>query len=145
MAAPYNSYSVSPGPAGIATSPRRRQQADQPPTLLTTSLGNARNVGLSFGGIVQTPVSTTSLSGPFSGYPQSPGGAMRGASPIALRTQAGFNANYNPQQWGPVRNGSPGSSTTGGHRQAQLSRVVALAPRPVGPDGKKPPVRFRGH
>lgn len=130
------SYNVSPAPAGIASSPRRRQHAAQPPNLLTTSLGNARNAGLGIGGIAQTPVSTTTLSSPFSGYPQSPGGAMRGTSPMAFRSQAGFSGAYNPQQWGPVATGSPSSSSAGDHRQAQSSRPLALAPRPVGPDGK---------
>jgi len=139
------SHNVSPTPAtGIATSPRRRQQAIQPPNPLTTSLGNARNAGLGIGGFAQTPVSSTTLSSPFSGHPQSPyaqspGGAMRGASPMALRSHGSFGGIYNPQQWGPVGNGSPISSSAGEHRQAQPSRVVALAPRPVGPDGKANP------
>lgn len=136
MAAPYNSYNAAPASTGIASSPRRRQQALQPPNLLTTSLGIARNAGFGTGSIVQTPVSTTTLSSPFSGIPQSPGGAMRGASPMVPRSRTGFNGTYNPQQWGSLNNGSPSSSSAGGHRQAQPSRVVALAPRPVGPDGK---------
>jgi len=64
---------------------------------------------------------------------------MRGASPMALRSQAGFSAAYNPQQWGPVSHTSPNSMSTGGeYRHApQSSRVQALAPRPVGPDGRE--------
>jgi len=135
MAAPYNSYNTSPDPSGIATSSPRRRQPVQPPNLLTTSLGNARNAGLGIGGIVQTPVSTTTLSSPFSAFSQSPAGAMRGASPMALRSQASFSGTYNPQQWGPLNNRSPNSSSAGDHRPARSSRVVALAPRPVGPDG----------
>lgn len=141
MTSPYTSHNVSPTPVSeIATSPRRRQQAVQPPNLLTTSLGNARNAGLGIGGIGQTPLSSTSLSSPFSARPQSPyvhspGGASRGASPMALRSQSSFSGTYNPQQWGPVGNGSSISSSTAEHRQAQSSRVLALAPRPVGPDG----------
>ena len=141
-----SSYSVSPTQAGIAiTSPRRRQHTAQPPNLLTTSLGQARNNGLGIVGTSQTPLSVTTLSTPFSAYPQSPysavppspGAVMRGASPMALRSQSGFSAAYNPQQWGPVSHTSPNStSIVGEHRHdGRSSRVVALAPRPVGPDG----------
>lgn len=147
MSTPSN-YIVSPAQAGIAiTTPRRRQHAAQPPNLLTSSLGQARNNGLGIGGIPQTPISTTSLSTPFSAYPlspysavpPSPGGAMRGSSPMAFRSQAGFSAAYNPQQWGPVSHTSPNSASTGGEHshQGRSSRVTALAPRPVGPDGRE--------
>ena len=137
MAAPSNSYNASLSPARTATSSRHRQQAVQPPNLLTTSLENARtsNTGLGIGAIVQTPVSATTLSSPFSGFPQSPASAMRSASPMAQRSQSGFSGTYNPQQWGPLSNGSPSSSSAGDHRRVHSSRVVALAPRPVGPDG----------
>lgn len=136
-------YKVSGEPAGIETSPRRRQTPNQPPNLLTTSLGNARNAGLGAGGAVQTPISSTTLSSPFSAYPQSPypqspGGAMRGSSSMASRSASGFSGYYNPQQWGAVNNVSPNSmSMAGEHRQTgQSSRTAHLAPRPVGPDGK---------
>lgn len=136
----YN-INVSGGPAGIETSPRRRQTPNQPLNL-TTSLGNARNAGLGIGGMVQTPISGTTLSSPFSAYPQtsypqSPGGTMRGgASPMASRSGSGFSGHYNPQQWGAVNNVSPNSmSMAGEHRQtSQSSRTAHLAP--VGPDGK---------
>lgn len=136
MAAPYVPCNTSPNPVGTASPSRRRQQALRPPNLLTTSLGNARNAGLGIGGNGHTPISTTSLSSPFSGFPQSPGGAMRGTSPMALRSQASFSGTYNPQQWGPLSNSSTTSPATGDHRHSQASRAVALAPRPVGPDGK---------
>ena len=124
-------YNVSGGPAP----PRRRQNPNQPPNLLTTSLGNARNAGLGLGRVVQTPISSTTLSSPFSAYPQStnpqsPGGAMRGASPMASRSASAFSAHYNPQQWGAVNNFSSTSlSMAGEHRQTSH-----LAPHPVGPD-----------
>ena len=61
---------------------------------------------------------------------------MRGHSPMALRSQAGFSGTYNPQQWGPVIHPSPHSGG-GEHRQATpSSRTASFAPRPVGPDGK---------
>ena len=137
-------YHVSGGPAGIETPPRRRRPPNQPLNLLTTSLGNARNAGLGVGAVVQTPISSTTLSGPFSAHPQfphpqSPGGAMRGASPMASRSASAFSGHYNPQQWGAVNSISPNSiSIAGEHRQtSQSSRTAHLAPRPVGPDGKE--------
>lgn len=143
MSLPY-SYNHPPATERVPTSPRRRQHPVQPPSLLTTSLGNARNAGLAIGGIAQsqTPVSTTSLSTPFSAYPQSPypqspGGAMRGTSPMNFRSPTSFPTAYNPQQWGPVSNTSPNSTTSGHGHQHVHSRVAALAPRLVGPDGKQ--------
>ena len=133
MAAPYN---ASADPARLASSSRRRQHPLQPPSLLTTSLENARNAG---GNIVHTPLSTTTLSSPFSGIPQSPAAAMRAVSPMALRSQNSFTGVYNPQQWGPLNNASPASSVAGDQRQGQSARVVVLAPRPVGPDGMQAP------
>ena len=139
MTTPYN-YNVASRPPAIPLSPRRRQHAVQPPNLLTTSLGNARNAGLGVGGVSQTPISTTSLSSPFSAsaYPQSPnpaspGSAMRGTSPLTFRSNTGSSAAYNPQQWGPLNNDASVSNTrlTNSHS----SRAPALAPRLVGPDG----------
>ena len=137
------SYNVSGGPAGIESSHRRRQLPNQPPNLLTTSLGNARNTTLGIGGVVQTPISSTTLSGPFSAhplcsYPQSPGGAVRGTSPMASRSASTFSGHYNPQQWGVVNSASPNAmSMAGEFRQtSQSSRTAHLAPRLVGPDGK---------
>ena len=137
------SYSASGGATGIEIPPRRRQLPNQPPNLLTTSLGNARGAGLGVGAVVQTPISSTTLSGPFSAYPQypypqSPAGAARGASPMASQSASAFSGHYNPQQWGVVNNVSPNSmSMAGEHRQtSQSSRAAHLAPRLVGPDGK---------
>ena len=141
MAEPYStplSLSSRPRPTSPTTAIHRRL-ALQPPNLLTTSLDNARHLGqatLTPHGAVQTPVSTTSLSTPFSlnvtqsPYPQSPGTAMRGASPLTHRS--GPSVPYNPQQWGPLSDASPQSAST----QVQ-QRYMHLAPRPVGPDGKK--------
>lgn len=58
---------------------------------------------------------------------------------MASRSASGFSGHYNPQQWGAVNNVSPSSmSMAGEHRQTrQPSRTVNLAPRPVGPDGKR--------
>ena len=139
MATPYP-YTQSPTGLRNATPPTasRRQHAVQPPSLLTTSLENARNPSLAGpGGLLATPISTTSLSTPFSAYPvqspyaQSPGGAMRGASPMTFRSQGGFSAPYNPQQWEPLSDGAAQSPSTAQRQQ----RSVPLAPRLVGPDG----------
>ena len=120
---------------------RRRPHAVQPLNLLTTTLGNTHNAGLGIGG--QTPVSTTSLSSPFSQhqpspYPRSPAGAMRGTSPSVHRTP--FSTAYNPQQWGPLNatsSPSPNSASAsmGPRHPSQTTRVALLAARPVGPDG----------
>ena len=129
---------------GAVPSPRR-QRPGQPPSLLTTSLTNAQNLGhgLALGG--QTPLSTTSLSTPFSAYssspyPLSPGGASRGSSPMALRSAAGFSAPYNPQQWGRLNSNDSSPSVSSGltvnvHAQHPSTRTTTFAPRLTGPDG----------
>lgn len=132
---PSNHYNTV-GPAIHPVSPRRRQPALQPPNLLTTSLENARNAGLGAGGSQHTPLSTaTTLSSPFSAHPHSAypsaGGGMSAISPMTLRHTSSFSAQYNPQQWGPMSNASSQSAI----QQSQHPRVIALAPRPVGPDG----------
>ena len=118
----------------LPLSPRRRHPVGHPPSLLTTSLGNARISSHGRGASVQTPASTTSLSSPFS-YPSSPGGAMRGTSPMAPRNPAGFNAAYNPQDWEPLSSGPSNTTRPTGASSRQSSRTSRLAPRPVGPDG----------
>ncbi len=121
----------------------------QPPNLLTTTLGNAHNLGL--GVAAQAPISATSLSSPFSlsthqlsPYPGSPPGAMRGASPLVHRTLATFNTAYNPQQWGPLSSGSNSTPTSSSRptsirqssQSSQSRRPPLVAARPMGPDGK---------
>ena len=146
MSSPFP-FTLSADHVGSPTSPRR-QRPDQPPTLLTASLSNARNLGygLTLGG--QTPISNTSLSSPFSPFPHSPysaspGGAVRGPSPMALRSAPGFATQYNPQQWG--RMGSNESlpiaashSTLAVNTRHMPSRTTMFAARPVGPDGNCP-------
>ncbi|MCJ1445433.1 MAG: hypothetical protein MMC23_005938 [Stictis urceolatum] len=134
-------------------SPLRRQRVAQPPTLLTTSLANsAHHLGLSVpGNNGQTPISTTSLSSPFSAHSTSPYPASpaAGQSPMALRAPTSFSAAapYNPQQWGRLgAEGSPvvgQSSTMASLHARQSSRQVVYAPRMQGPDeppmGSPPP------
>ena len=130
-------------PAGApSSSPLRRQHATQPPTLLTTSLNNARNLATGSG--LNTPHSTTSLSSSFARqhggpYTASP---VTAASSMPFRNQARYSAPYNPQQWGQIGSeGSPvvGQSSTFSTMHAQQpSRTTAYAPRMAGPDGKSP-------
>lgn len=125
---------------GAAASPRCRRRAVQPPTLTTTvSFGQSHASGL--GLFSQTPVSTTSLSSPFSSssvvqqspYPTSPAGTLRGTSPMALRSSTGFSAPYNPQQWASPSSASGTSSST--RRLNQPTRATALMAAPIGLDG----------
>ncbi|KAI4215835.1 MAG: hypothetical protein LQ351_001823 [Letrouitia transgressa] len=118
--------SPSSASGGLPTSPP--PNVNRPPHLLTTALGPDQGPYQD-----QTPQSTTSLSSPFSlhqssAYPASPPSAARGDSPMAARGQAGFNAPYNPQQWGPVSGSSRNPS--GG----TAARPARYAPRLTGPD-----------
>ena len=141
MTAQYSSY-VGADLAGGPASPRRRGHPAQPPSLLTTSLNNsAQNLGLGHGLHAQTPLSTTSLSSPFSGpqshYTASPGGASRGNSPMAVRSATGFSGSYNPQQWGRSGYENTNSFSTAAALQSHQSsiRTTTFAPRLQGPDG----------
>jgi hypothetical protein len=114
-------------------SPRRREHVAQPPAL-TTSLSGLQHqgLGLSFS---PAPHSTSSLSSPFSqhtasSYLPSPGGAARGSSPMASRLPGGgYNAPYNPSEWGPV----PGPGGISQSRQSSTS--VAPPLRQIASDG----------
>jgi hypothetical protein len=97
--------------SGSPTSPRRREHVPQPP-VLTTSLSGLQFQGSGLISAGATP--STSLSSPFSQvnpspytpYAPSPGGALRGTSPMASRASSAYTTTYNPQEWGPVA-GSP--------------------------------------
>lgn len=144
MSNPYPYGSTTEDGASLH-SPRRRQRAIQPPSLLTTSLNNAQSFGLGLGAYTQTPISSTTLSTPFSAhpssaYPASPGGAARGTSPMALRSAVGTGGPYNPQQWGRISSESSPVPATGSISVAtqrfQSTTVTTLATQPTGPDGK---------
>ena len=123
-----------------SATPRRRHPGLQPPSLLTTSLeNNARQAHLGLGS-AQTPLSaaTTTLSSPFSAFPSSQSAnpttatpASSLVSPMHTHQSPSVSTPYNPQQWGPMNAGSPGAAIQHSTRQ----RLVALAPRLVGPDG----------
>ena len=141
MTAQYSPYAGADLGGGLV-SPRRRGHPGQPPSLLTTSLNNnAQHLGLGHGLHAQTPLSTTSLSSPFSGsqshYTASPGGASRGNSPMAVRSATGFSGTYNPQQWGrPGYENTQSVPTAVAFQSHQSSiRTTTFAPRLQGPDG----------
>lgn len=144
MGSPYP-YGSAPHDGAPLQPPRRRERAIQPPSLLTTSLNNAQNFGLGLGPYASTPLSTTTLSTPFSvhhqsPYPASPGGASRGTSPMALRSAVGTGGPYNPQQWGPISNENTTMPATGpsftAAQRFQSTRVTTVTTQPTGPDGK---------
>ncbi len=99
--------------SGSPTSPRRRDHIPQPP-VLTTSLSGLRAQHQGGGLNSAGPTPSTTLSSPFSQanpspytpYTPSPGGALRGTSPMAARQSGGYTTAYNPREWGPVT-GSP--------------------------------------
>lgn len=89
------------------TSPRRRDHVPQPP-VLNTSLSTLQypgnglvNAGLTPSTTLSSPFSHANPS-PFIPYTPSPGGALRGTSPMASRQSGGYATAYNPQEWGPV-------------------------------------------
>ena len=132
-------YSHAPAPSRHPTAPAalRRPHAGAPPNLLITTLDNAHNSSLGVGTPGQTPVSSTSLSSPFSAHPQSAyphaqNEVMRAAMSQSLRPQAQFSGTYNPQQWGPMTGASPQTANVVRRHQ----HGALLGPQPVGPDGK---------
>ena len=132
-------YGLVSGREALPTSPRRRQHAGPPPTLLTTTLGNAHISSHGGGAGPHTPISTTSLSSPFSlhqasPYPASPA-TLNGNSPMALRTPSTFNTAYNPQQWGAMSSNVPSSSRSTATATRSSGQSSRLAPHAVGPDG----------
>jgi hypothetical protein len=108
----HPAVNLSPSQAGDAFQhARRRENAVRPPTLVT-SLNIPRHQGPGPGlstSYTSTPISTTALSSPFSRsqpHLPSPGGAIRGSSPMA-QGRSNYNVPYNPQEWGPMASSSP--------------------------------------
>lgn len=94
---------------GSPTSPSYERQDHVPqPRLLTTSLTSQPNQGPT--PVSATPTPSTTLSSPFpqataspySPYAPSPGGTVKGTSPMASRNPGSYSSAYNPQEWGPV-------------------------------------------
>lgn len=133
---------LAPPTRGPHSSPAARpQHAGEPPTLLTTTFGAVQNHSTRIASGSETPLSATTLSTPFSPFLQSSAYPRsldpRDSSPMATRTQASFNAPYNPQQWGPLSSSTSGplDAATRSRHPSRSSRYPNLAPRLVGPDG----------
>lgn len=124
----HNYFPTSP------SRPRHGHQPTQPPSLLTAARGNTHIFSHSLAAEPRTPLSTTSLSSPFS-YPASPGGALTGTSPMASRNASPFNTTYNPQQWEPLSVGPLNNVRLLGGNRRQGAQVPRPAPHHVGPDG----------
>ncbi|UDD56488.1 hypothetical protein AFCA_004029, partial [Aspergillus flavus] len=105
-------------------SPSRREHALQPPPLTTTLNGpQFHGLGVALGGnYSSTPLSTTSLSSPFtqgqSPATNTPGGVGVGSSSMTSRQ---YNVPYNPQDWGPV--GGSGQSTY--PQTTSMTRIIS--------------------
>ena len=113
-------------PAGTSNqpSPSPREHALQPPPLTTTLNGpQFHGLGVALGGnYSSTPLSTTSLSSPFtqgqSPATNTPGGVGVGSSSMTSRQ---YNVPYNPQDWGPV--GGSGQSTY--PQTTSMTRIIS--------------------
>ncbi|KAJ5221667.1 uncharacterized protein N7469_010554 [Penicillium citrinum] len=115
-------------------SPNRREFAVQPP-LLTTALGSSQFHP------VNTPLSTTSLSSPFtqahSPYVASPanGRSASSSSSMASRHTASYSVPYNPQDWGPM-SGAPAQAP---YQQSHSAPRVAPQQRGYAEESLSPP------
>ncbi|KAL3479102.1 hypothetical protein BJX99DRAFT_223068 [Aspergillus californicus] len=126
---PYSGSTGWPTPRAVTSgqpSPGRREYAVQPPPLNTTFNNNQQFQGLGVGlgtGYVSTPLSTTSLSSPFTHSPAvNSAGAVLGSSPMASRQ---YSVPYNPQDWGPVSNGPMATSQPAYSQPGSMLRVVS--------------------
>ncbi|KAL9106763.1 MAG: hypothetical protein Q9227_008262 [Pyrenula ochraceoflavens] len=95
----------APPPPPSACPPLRRDNVTQPPAL-TTSLsgvqyqsGRSADYSATPASVVWESNSFTSTSSP---YTASPGGALRGTSPMDARLAGSFASSYNPQEWASV-------------------------------------------
>ena len=126
---PYGAAALHPH----APSPLRRQNAAQPPMLVTASLNHAHQANSGLG--LAVPASSTALSTPFSPFAPSPyapsPASAAAASPMALRSAASYSAPYNPQQWGQI---NPDGQSPANMAPMQ-TRTITYAPRLQGPDG----------
>ncbi|KAJ5086583.1 hypothetical protein NUU61_007890 [Penicillium alfredii] len=112
----------SPGSSN-QRSPGHREHAIQPP-LLTTAF-NGPQFQVLTAGPASTPLSSTSLSSPFT-HGQSPcvpssANARSAPSPaMASRHPSAYNVPYNPQDWGPMG----GASARGSYQPSNMHRAV---------------------
>ncbi|KAL4936911.1 hypothetical protein BDV06DRAFT_232930 [Aspergillus oleicola] len=136
---PYTANNGWPTPRS-QPSPGRREYAMQPPPL-TTSFNNhqfqGQGLGVGLGtGYLSTPISTTSLSSPFTQSPAvNSAGAALGSSPMASRA---YNAPYNPQDWGPVHHGPVSANQSPYSQSGNMVRIVPQH-RYANPEMASPP------
>ncbi|KAF2841963.1 hypothetical protein M501DRAFT_998185 [Patellaria atrata CBS 101060] len=143
MAAEYGFAPLPPPPppASAQTSPQRRVFPVRPP-LITTALAPPPQ-----GSWLQThtPLSTTTLSTPFTPYAPSSVGSRPtsiGSSPLEIRTPSTMVTAYNPQEWG--RNGPIGGSYMPHHvasapqRAREITGMEAALPSPPPPYSPPP-------
>ncbi|KAL4923219.1 uncharacterized protein BDV17DRAFT_16514 [Aspergillus undulatus] len=122
---PYTANNGWPTPRS-QPSPGRREYAMQVPPL-TTSFNNhqfqGQGLGVGLGaGYLSTPLSTTSLSSPFTQSPAvNSAGMALGSSPMASRQ---YNAPYNPQDWGPVHHGPVSANQSPYSQSGNMVRIV---------------------
>lgn len=126
-------WSTTPiGTVSNQPSPSRREHAVQPPPL-TTALSDHQfqGLGVALGsGYASTPLSTTSLSSPFtqsqSPCVSSPSSAAVAPSPMAPRH---YNVPYNPRDWGPVSSSSSANSGQSAYPQPSSSNSLRRSVR----------------
>ncbi|KAL2866570.1 uncharacterized protein BJX67DRAFT_131753 [Aspergillus lucknowensis] len=137
---PYTANTGWPTPRTATSgqpSPGRREYAIQPPPL-TTAFNNHQLQGLGVGlgaGYAATPLSTTSLSSPFTQSPavNSATSAAPGSSPMASRQ---YSVPYNPQDWGPLNN-SP--MNAGQSAYASSGNILRIVPHQRAPQSELSP------
>ncbi|KAL4752933.1 hypothetical protein BDW72DRAFT_47285 [Aspergillus terricola var. indicus] len=137
---PYTANTGWPTPRS-QPSPGRREYAMQPPPLTTsfnTHQFQGQGLGVGLGaGYLSTPLSTTSLSSPFTQSPAiNSAGAVLGSSPMASRQ---YNAPYNPQDWGPVNNGPMNAGQSPYSQSGNMLRVVSQHRYAAQPELSSPP------
>ncbi|KAL4976642.1 hypothetical protein BDW66DRAFT_150803 [Aspergillus desertorum] len=113
----------------------------QPPPLTTsfnTHQFQGQGLGVGLGaGYLSTPLSTTSLSSPFTQSPAvNSAGTALGSSPMASRQ---YNAPYNPQDWGPVNNGPMNAGQSPYSQSGNMLRVVSQHRYAAQPELSSPP------
>ncbi|KAL2823929.1 hypothetical protein BDW59DRAFT_91191 [Aspergillus cavernicola] len=141
---PYSASNGWPTPRTVTSnqpSPSRREYAVQPPPLNTAFNNQQQFHGLGVGlgaGYASTPLSTTSLSSPFTHSPavNSSAGTSLGSSPMASRQ---YNVPYNPQDWGPVSHVPMPASQPTYPQSGNMLRVVSHGHRSVVPQSELSP------
>ncbi|KAL2798419.1 hypothetical protein BJX66DRAFT_295560 [Aspergillus keveii] len=130
---PYTANNGWPTPRTVTSSQPspRREYAIQPPPLTTAFNNNPQFQGLGVGlgaNYASTPLSTTSLSSPFTQSPavNSATGAAPGSSPMAARQYnvPYNNVPYNPQDWGPLNNGPMNAGQPAYSSSGSMLRIV---------------------